>query len=171
MTDLFELYDPIPPRRRGWLRRLVADPHAEEARRGRLQRLGEVCAVLDDARAIVERGWVQGRWVAQERHDIPARACVVGAVVQATRQRQPGATVFQAGLAIDVLWDAWQETRGVAGPGVAGWAAPDELRAARVRDLARWNDETGRTHTEVLNLFDLATSRAIMVAMAEPAPR
>ena len=61
--------------------------------------------------------------------------------------------------------------REAAGPGVAGRATPDEVRAARVRDLARWNDETGRTRAEVLNLFDLATSRAIMVAVAEPAVR
>ena len=51
------------------------------------------------------------------------------------------------------------------GPGVAGRAAAPAVRAARVRDLTRWNDRPGRTRDEVLALIDLASSRAIMEAM------
>jgi hypothetical protein len=64
-----------------------------------------------------------------------------------------------------MLWDAWQETRGMVGPGVAGRAAAPAVRAARVRDLTGWNDQPGRTRDEVLALIDLASSRAIMEAM------
>jgi hypothetical protein len=152
-----------------------------DARSARLRRLDEVCAVLAEARTLIEHGWLQDSWYAV-RSDAgtagPAdmavlrppgaaeitKACLVGAVVHATRRRDPAADLVEAGPALDVLWDAWQESRGLGGPGVAGRAAPREVRAARVRDLTRWNDRPGRTGDEVLGLLDLATSRAIMEA-------
>jgi len=166
--------DPVPTRSgplRSLLRRLAGSD--EDRRTGRMRRLSEACVTLDGARAVVERGWVQDQWFApgSAADDFNAGgsgACLVGAVAVAAGASTPAATVFVAGPAIDVLWDAWQETRGVGGPGVAGRAAPPAVRAARVRDLTRWNDQPGRTRDEVLALIDLASSRAIMEAM-EPA--
>jgi hypothetical protein len=172
------------PALRNVLRRLrsLVHPVTEDSPSGRLECLGQVCAVLQDARTIVERGWLQDAWYVMPAGSagapavealgiLPPRgaevsaACMVGAVVQATRQLDPAADVLDAGPALDVLWDALQESRGLGGPGVAGRAAPRDLRAARVRDLTRWNDRPGRTSEDVLGLFDLAASRAIMEAM------
>jgi hypothetical protein len=166
--------DPAPTRPgslRSLLRRLAGS--AEDRRTGRMRRLSEACVTLDGARAVIERGWVQDQWFAPgSAADVldpgGSGACLVGAVAVAAGASTPAATVFVAGPAIDVLWDAWRETRGVRGPGVAGRAAPPAVRAARVRDLTRWNDQPGRSRDEVLALIDLASSRAIMEAM-EPA--
>src|SRR3954447_15123562 len=115
-------------------------------------RAEEAYAVLSAARPLLECGWVQNRWYAKmpqtdtNRHrsagEPPAGAtvfgaCLVGAVVRAAPRQDPVA----AGPALDFLWDAWQETRGLGGPGVAGRSAPPEVRTARVRDLTRWNDQ------------------------------
>jgi hypothetical protein len=142
----------------------------------------EAYRVLEDARAVIEQGWIQDRWFvrrpASRRGAQPsgpsdglgdvAAACLVGAVVHAARQRGPGDQLVKAGPALDYLWDAWQESRGLGGTGVAGLAAPRELRLARVRDLTRWNDQPGRTREEVLGLVDLAASRAVMAAVGGP---
>jgi hypothetical protein len=154
----------------------------------RARQLSDISAVLDGARAIVERGWVQNAWfvrtasapratvtaTAATATTVPAGfgddgtgvtgACLVGAVVRASRQH-PGAV---AGPAIDVLWDAWQENRGLGGPGLAGPVPPPQVRIARVRDLTRWNDQPGRTRDEVVRLIDVASSRAVMTAMRLP---
>jgi hypothetical protein len=140
--------------------------------------------MLDGARAVLETGWVQGTWFTTVQDGTgsgrtvaqPAPpggtgvggACLVGAVVRAAGGATTADAVLNAAPAIDVLWDAWQESRGVSGPGLAGRAAPPEIRAARVRDLTRWNDQRGRTRDEVLALIDLASSRAIMEAMQPP---
>jgi hypothetical protein len=141
--------------------------------------------VLQDARAVIEQGWVQNRWVVSRGappslrqmlfgrpvgvDDVRA-ACLVGAVVHAVRQRGATNDFTAAGPALDLLWDAWQESRGLGGPGVAGLAAPPDLRTVRVRDLTRWNDQPGRTRAEVLGLLDAAASRAISAAV-EPSVR
>lgn len=176
------------PSLRSLLRRLKAFalPVGADPWPARLECLEEVCAVLVDARAIVERSWTKDRWFARPgsrgsravkvAHAAPpivtdiTGACLVGAVVHAARQRTGTADVLQAAPALDVLWDAWQESRGLGGPGVAGRGAPREVRAARVRDLTRWNDHPDRSREEVLGLLDRAVGRAIMEAM-EPAPR
>jgi hypothetical protein len=96
---------------------------------------------------------------------------VVGAVALAA-QRQDACRdlVIQTGPALDYVWDALQETRGRGGLGVAGRAAPREVRLARMRDITHWNDQSCRTRDEVLAVLDLAVSRVIMSAMAQPAP-
>jgi len=186
MTGLFQGRDLQLEPSSGWrslraaLRRLkaVTRPDPEETRAMRLRRLDEVCAVLDDARGIIEAGWVQDQWHARLPGPRPegsptgtdiTGSCLVGAVVRANQRRQPEGDPTGAGPVIDVLWDAWQESRGLGGPGVAGRAAPVEVRVARVRDLTRWNDRPGRTRDEVLGLVDLAVSRAVMAAMTMPA--
>jgi len=140
--------------------------------------------VLEDARAVIaEGGWIQDHWFARRPApspaparsarpsdglgDVPA-ACLVGAVVYAAQQSGSGDHLVKAGPALDYLWDAWQESRGLGGTGIAAWAAPRELRMARVRDLTRWNDQPGRTREEVLGLVDLASSRAVMAAVSGP---
>jgi hypothetical protein len=172
------------PTLRGVFRRLAAAMRfsTEDVSPSRSRRLAEVCAVLADARALIERGWMQDNWYmtrqrlegsdpaawsggkAPDLTDVTG-ACLVGAVVLATRQRDPRADLIDAGPALDLIWDAWQESRGLGGPGVAGRAAPLAVRAARMHDLTRWNDQPGRTRAEVLRLLDLATSRAIMEAV------
>jgi len=175
MNDLFyhqSWRDDPGPARSGPLGSLIRrlTGCAEDRRSGRLRRLSNACVTLDAARAVVERGWVQGRWfppgsAPDGRDGAVSGACLIGAVVTAAGASTPAAAIVEAGPAIDVLWDAWQETRGMVGPGVAGRAAAPAVRAARIRDLTRWNDQPGRTRDEVVALIELASSRAIMEAM------
>ncbi len=140
--------------------------------------------ILQDARAVIAQGWVQNRWVVSRTPPPPLHrlilgrpagpedvtaACLVGAVVHVVRQRGATDHLTAAGPALDLLWDAWQESRGLGGPGVAGLAAPPEIRTLRVRDLTRWNDQPGRTRAEVLGLLDRAADRAIVAAVTPPA--
>jgi hypothetical protein len=100
--------------------------------------------------------------------DDVAGACVVAALELAVRQRSARADLtVDGGPAVDFVWDALQETRGLPGPGVAGRAAPPDVRVARLRDLVHWNDRSGRTRDEVLRLLDLAISRVLMSAMQQ----
>jgi hypothetical protein len=173
-----------PERRRRWvLGRIRLLPRPEPEARPWRGRPDEAYRVLEDARTVIAQGRVQDRWFARrptasrlraqpsgamdDLGDVPA-ACLVGAVVHAARQGGPGDPVVTAGPALDYLWDAWQESRGLGGTGVVGVAAPRELRMAGVRGLTRWNDRPGRTRAEVLGLIDLAASRAVMAAMTGP---
>src|SRR3954447_16911971 len=182
-------------RRKPWQRvaRLVGGQHQPyDVVAARLRQLDEVLEVLATARSVVEDGWVQDAWFAVRPASQPAPAppavrvssslsyparddlagaCLVGAVVHAVRLRHPGdarAEVDGVGPAIDVLWDAWQESRGLGSRGVAARVAPPAVRAARVRDLTRWNDQRGRRRGDVLDLLDLAASRTVMAAMTTP---
>ena len=182
-------------RRKPWQRvaRLVRGRHQPyDSVAARLRQLDEVLEVLATARSVIEEGWVQDAWFAVRPRSQPAPAppaarvssslsypdrddlagaCLVGAVVHAVRLRHPGdarAEVDGVGPAIDVLWDALQESRGLGSRGVAGRVAPPAVRAVRVRDLTRWNDQRGRGRGEVLDLLDLAASRTIMAAMTTP---
>jgi hypothetical protein len=151
----------------------------QRARSARLRRLSEAWAVLADARTVVEDGWLQEAWYGTRR--LPGKpsadpvraqapaACLVGAVVHAARHHYPEGDHVDAAPALDALWDAWQESRGLDGSGVFGRAASPAVRAARVRDLTRWNDHPGRTHGEVLGLLDLAIGRAMEHAARIPA--
>jgi hypothetical protein len=155
----------------------------------RLRQLDEVLEVLAAARSIIEHGWVRDAWFAVRPRSQPVAApaavrvsssldrddlvgaCLVGAVVHAVRQRHPGdagAEVDGVGPVIDVIWDALQESRGLGGLGVAGRVAAPAVRAARIRDLTRWNDQRDRSRSDVLGLLDLAASRTIMAAMTTP---
>ena len=182
-------------RRKPWERvaRLVRGRHQPyDPAAARLRQLGEVLEVLATARSVIEDGWVQDAWFAVRPRSQPAPApavamvssslsypdrddlagaCLVGAVVHAVRIRHPGdarAEVDGVGPAIAVLWDALQESRGLGSRGVAGRVAPPAVRAARVRDLTRWNDQRGRSRGDVLDLLDLAASRTVMAAMTTP---
>ena len=116
-------------------------------------RPAEVLAVLGAARDIVEAGWVQNRWTvtpAQARTsaagdgtDGSVRACVVAAVALAVRARDPRADLaVDTGPALAYVWDEvfGSDRSGHDAPGPDA-SAPHHVRVARMRELARWNDE------------------------------
>jgi hypothetical protein len=172
----------------GWLRRLCR-PVAFKAgcQPDAFTRLNNVRAVLEQARETVARGWVQDRWYVVPRcagggsagkltaaegapKDV-AGACVAGAIALAVRRRNARADLaVDAGPAIDYVWDAVQDASGgLDMPAVARRAWPREVRVSRIRDIARWNDEDGRSKAEVLAVLDDAVSRVIMSAMRQRA--
>lgn len=154
------------PQQRWWAR--PPRPHHDRA--------AEVLAVLQHARAIVEAGWVQNRWTVTTA---PAeastssgssgggvtpggsvQACVVAAVALAVRARDSRADLaVDTGPALAYVWDAVHGAEG--GRPAAGRSAPYETRIARMRELARWNDERGRTRAEVVAALDGAAARVV----------
>jgi hypothetical protein len=150
----------------------------------RYDRPTDVLAVLQHARAIVETGWVQNRWVATAPHrarsveprsaarpvgtaDATPRACLVAAVALAVRDRDPRADLaVSTGPALAAVWDAVQDDPRLRP--ATGRAAPHEVRVARMRELARWNDRPGRTRDDVVAVLDGAAAR-VVAATVEPA--
>ena len=142
-------------------------------------RPAEVLAVLQHARCIVETGWVQNRWTAtapaqtatqsasvavQGTGDGTVSACVVAAVALAVRDRDPRADLAVAtGPAIAHLYDAVHGENRFRR--AAGRSAPHEVRIARMRELARWNDEPGRTRTDVVDALDRAAARVVALTV------
>ena len=130
--------------------------------------------LLETARAVLERGWLQHGWYEtaprplRERlfGPIPApeqieRACLVAAVAVAGHSGGAFTRIDQdSGPALDATWNALQEQHGRPDPG-RGAVAPI-VRRARMRELVHWNDAAGRTRAEVLGLLDRAISRTIM---------
>ena len=162
--------------RRTW-RRLTSPPSAELI----LAQLTGQLAVLEEARAELEAGWVQGGWwsvtAADGRQRLvtgaaggsPAHvdgACLVGALAR-------GGSSSDVGRAIDAVYDALWASRGQASQAAPGELPPvpaPEVRRARVRMLTRWNDHPGRTQADVVALVDQAISATIMDLMAAPRP-
>jgi len=151
---------PVPdtPGRRWWT-----------SRRRHYDRPAEVLAVLQHARAIVEAGWLQNGWTAPRSvaagraADGAVNACVVGAVALAVRARDPRADLaVDTGPAVAFVWDAVFDGR------AAGRSAPHHVRVARMRELARWNDERGRTRADVVAVLDRAAAR-VVARVVEPA--
>ena len=150
----------------------------------RRHRFEQARAVLEDARSLIERGWLQHGWYLAERPpprsllsrlrqvdstpviDDVRQACLVAAVALAAHGGGRPDVLADAGPAVDVLWDALWEHRGQGGPAVGGRAAAPAVRVARMRELVRWNDVAGRTRDEVLGLLDRAISRCILAAVA-----
>jgi hypothetical protein len=142
----------------------------------------EVLAVLQHARAIIEAGWVQNRWTAAAvpstsqtaspatasvaddgTADGSVRACVVAAVALAVRARDPRADLaVTTGPAVAHLWDAVHGDRRWR---AAGRAAPHEVRIGRMRELARWNDEPGRTRADVVAALDRAAAQVVAMTV------
>jgi hypothetical protein len=139
---------------------------------------GDTIAVqdlLEEARAVVQRGWVQDAWyVVHDRRGRPrpvgpghlgpvdhaavTAACLVGAVLHVGWLRRETGGRATAGAALDQLWHALRVPAGAVAPA----RSPAE-RAARARDLSRWNDVPERRRGEVLGLFDAAALRAASV--------
>jgi hypothetical protein len=151
----------------------------------RYDRPADVLAVLQHARAIVEAGWVQNRWIAtRPAPDVqgsPAgagtddagtgggavSACVVAAVALAVRARDPRADLAVAtGPAVAAVWDAVDAGRGARR--ASGRAAPHAVRVTRMRELARWNDEHGRTRSDVVAALDRAAA-LVVATTVDPA--
>jgi hypothetical protein len=171
---------PVPaPRRlaalRDRLRRRGADPGpapALAAELERVRRLEGTTALLERARALVAEGWVQDSFyvvrgrngehrpvspvglLLLSRRDVVG-ACLVGAVAHASSATDRQDRRGQAALAIDTLWQTLTDGVDMSDPHPGA-------RAARVRELARWNDEPCRTQHDVLGLLDRAVSRTIL---------
>ena len=170
-----------PAPRGSWARfaALFRKPDPVELARERVLRLAEARALLERAREVVAGGWVQdafyvvrdrgGRFrpvsplglLMLSRGDV-AGACLVGAVAHASAGSERRDRRGPAALAVDTLWDTLAEQSGRWGMPPAGQAPHPAARAARVRDLAQWNDEPQRTRQEVLELIDRAVSRTIL---------
>ena len=154
----------------------------------RYDRPADVLAVLVHARAVVEAGWVQNRWVVDPiiqpapsgagaspttTAEATPRACLVGAIALAVRDRDARADLtVTTGPALAAVWDAVQDDAAQNGAGgrvrpAPGRAAPPEVKVARMRELARWNDRPGRTRDEVVAVLDRATAR-VVAATVDP---
>lgn len=174
---------PPPGRVRGLRARiaaLLAPPDPLERELLRLRRLAAARALLERSRRTVAEGWVQDAFyvVRDQRGELRpvspfgllvlsrgdvAGACLVGAVAHASstldrrERRGPSAAV------VDLLWAelAARCPSAVTGPYLLPvWEDPHPTaRAARVRDLAQWNDDPRRTRDEVLDLIDGAVAR------------
>jgi hypothetical protein len=153
---------------------------AEDRRTARLAELHHIRAVLGDAEAVIRAGWTQKTLYAcvddgSRRRAVDPRdsafdeACLVGAVVHAAGG--PDAAYSQlAQRTLDLVWHTLY--RGPDRP-VGGCPSPG-VRAARVVDLARWNDRRGRTRSEVLALLSttatVAETEACRLRTTEPVP-
>ena len=174
--------------RRVW-QRLMPPPDAELV----LDQLNRQLAVLEGARTELETGWVQGGWWATSSKDGGTRlatgyaaagghpgqvdgACLVGAIVRAGSRLSvagPDAARPDIGRAVDAVYDALWTSRGQPDarlPGKVAPVPPPDVRLARVRMLTRWNDQAGRSHTEVLAMVDRAISATIMDLMSVSRP-
>ena len=159
----------LPPRR---------DPELE-----RVRQLEGARVVLEQARALIAEGWVQDafyvvRGRTGERRPVSpfglllltrtdvVGACLVGAVAHASGPVDRRDRRGQAALAVDTLWQTLAEDPAYG----RTFAVPADTvhpaaRAARVRELARWNDEPTRSREDVLGLLDRAVSRTILTAV------
>src|SRR3954452_17664068 len=146
---------------------------------------GRTLAVLVGARALIERGWVQGGWYVLQAPDGRRRfvgagsltrrgygeivgACLVGAIAESARRHSADAGT--AGPAIDALWHELGELQGVTVP-ADPWTPTPVLRNRQVSDLTRWNDHAGRTREEVLRLLDATITRVTPPAIPQTSPQ
>lgn len=168
-----------PPRRslRDRLRRRSPDGDrtpspALVAELERIRRLEGTTALLERARALVAEGWVQDSFYVVRgrtgetravspfglllltRSDVVG-ACLIGAVAHASSAVDRSDRRGQAALAVDTLWQALTDGPDPSDPHPGA-------RAARVRELAQWNDEPARCRDDVLGLLDRAVSRTIL---------
>ncbi len=130
---------------------------------------------------------MQNRWTvsaapgrtsaAGDGSDGSVRACVVAAVALAVRARDPRADLaVDTGPALAYVWDEvfGSDRSGHEPPApdpgrAAGRSAPHHVRVARMRELARWNDERGRTRDDVVAALDRAAAR-VVAQVVQPAP-
>jgi hypothetical protein len=141
---------------------------AEDRRTARLAELHHIRGVIGGAEAVIRSGWTQKTLYARvderdRRHAVDPwhspfdEACLVGAVVHAAGG--PDAARSQlAQRSLDLIWHTLY--RSPDRP-VGGCPAPG-VRAARVVDLARWNDRRDRTRADVLALLSATATVAEM---------
>jgi hypothetical protein len=166
---------PVPPLRTStWRERRAAHRRlAEQDRRAaHLAELDHIRALVREAELVVRQGWLRGAWfsfagdagrgrttfdqLAQWRAGTPvAGACLAGAIVHAGGG--PGAIRSQpVQRALELTWHTLY--RGDADP--VRWCPAPAVRAAHVRDLARWNDVGCRTRADVTTLLGSVESAA-----------
>jgi hypothetical protein len=157
---------------------------AQDSRRGerhdvlsaRLAELDRIGTVLDDAREVVEHGWVQHAWfayvdevgrtrlaTAHDLHLMAGRpvtgACLVGAVVLAGGGLQAAGGQL-VNRTLDLTWHALRSGRE---PQVRWCPSPAE-RAVQTRDLTSWNDARRRTADDVQALLAATGGAALSEA-------
>jgi hypothetical protein len=155
-------------------------PPRRDAELERLRQLEGARIVLERARALIAQGWVQDAFYVVRGRNGEARpvspfglllltrtdvvgACLVGAVAHASGSVDRRDRRGQAAVAVDTLWHTLAEDPSYERVPTAPYdAVHPAARAARVRELARWNDEPTRSRDEVLGLVDRAVSRTIM---------
>ena len=155
-------------------------PPRRDAELERLRQLEGAQAVLERARTLIAQGWVQDAFYIVRGRNGESRpvspfglllltrtdvvgACLVGAVAHASGSVDRRERRGQAALAVDTLWYTLAEDPSYERLPTAPYdAVHPAARAARVRELARWNDEPVRTRDEVLGLVDRAVSRTIL---------
>ena len=158
-------------------------PPRRDAEVERLRQLEGAQAVLERARTLIAQGWVQDAFYIVRGRNGESRpvspfglllltrtdvlgACLVGAVAHASSSVDRRERRGQAALAVDTLWHTLAEDPSYERLPTAPYdAVHPAARAARVRELARWNDEPVRTRDEVLGLVDRAVSRTILQSM------
>jgi hypothetical protein len=155
-------------------------PPRRDAELERLRQLEGARAVLERARTLIVQGWVQDAFYVVRGRNGESRpvspfglllltrtdvvgACLVGAVAHASGSVDRRDRRGHAALAVDTLWHTLTEDPSYERVPTAPYdAVHPAARAARVRELARWNDEPIRTRDDVLGLIDRAVSRTIM---------
>ena len=112
----------------------------------RLAELSMIQTVLADAQEVLGAGWAQGTWATYDG------VCLVTSV------RDAGGGGQRTARALDLVWHTlYRDEVGIR------WVAPPDVRLARVRDLARWNDRAERRLPDVLALL----AEAVVVAGRE----
>jgi hypothetical protein len=145
---------------------------ARDRRSARLAELHHIDALLADAGAVIDRGWIQHGWFAYDdvsgvRHTVAAytvrtgnlesvaATCLVGAIVHAAG----GPSTARSQLVQRTLDLTWHTLYRRDDEGIR-WSSPPSERAGHVQDLARWNDRPGRQPQDVSALLDRARRRA-----------
>ena len=143
-----------------------------DRRSARLAELHGLRALVLVARDLVRAGWLQDAWAAYPTEggrtrlvlssrdlspglDEPVGLCLVGALVSAgggpaAAREQP------VQRALDLTWHALHGDPAAS----VRWCPSPHERAAHVRDLTRWNDQSGRTAADVVALLDCAEQHA-----------
>jgi len=112
----------------------------------RLAELSTIQTILADAQEALGAGWAQGTWATRDG------VCLVTSI------RDSGGGGQRTARALDLVWHTlYRDEEGIR------WVASPDVRLARVRDLARWNDRGERRLPEVLALL----AEAVVVAGRE----
>jgi hypothetical protein len=131
--------------------------------------LHSIRAVVVEAIAVVDKGWLQHDWFAVTdgagtRYRVPASkidlvtnrpisaACLVGALVHAGGG-PPAVHSQLVQRTLDLTWHTLHEDEHRP----VRWCPGPAIRTAHVRDLTRWNDHPRRTAEHVTALLHSAT--------------
>jgi hypothetical protein len=157
----------------GWReRRRAAKEQAQAARIAEaIASLQQVQALVSEAQEVIAQGWIQDAWLqyrdddgrlrlitARTVHKLASRpvtgACLVGAFVHAAGG--PWAIRTQpVHHAVELTWHTlFRPDEPI------DWCPPPQVRALRVRELTRWNDDPSRNARQVEGLLVAVEQRA-----------